>query len=640
MYAYLCLFLIAAHILVALDGAPEDDLEALDAGQRTAVNGRRGDSSEDDDDEDEEGQARNHARHNLVDVGLSRLRRRANLMEGFHGNGDGGEKKLQQKYQSGVAATRKEMMGEDESNNEDEYEEDGDDSLDDDEDGDDVSFGEGTSEGENELLGDLEGQSESNGDDEGDVEEQDDTGSVSGSLSASHASSSAAAEPSSNISYSNGKKQLRFADMDGGSHDDAEAGSSFRKAPATAAEADAALLSDLRQRTRDDAARGRETRRSLDAWGKLLGVRIRGQKVVRNAGRIPARTMREVTPYLDEDEKSSLNATLASLDQMSAHLFRLQRLTLESYGQTAEAEQGLPSLDFLRDVEQPRKRKLDDVEYDTHLSNALKMHSGVFVPMWKEVLARWAWRTTSRSLDDSHKAKNRFDSGAGGGASGGGAGLKAMNQSAEDQIARGLSGDAYERLKKRTRVWRGTENEARIVGSVEDSKTGEADTAEASASQHQLAHEDEDIFDDSDFYAALLRELIDSRGRVTGDVGGEGGAAGSFAGAGAAASAEWAHAAKRAAKKHRAGVDRKASKGRRLRYDVHEKLENFMPPIPRETWSVEQIDRLVHQLRASSTSGRDAVPVDGQVNGEREQEADILTAPGADVSLGGLRLFA
>ena len=35
--------------------------------------------------------------------------------------------------------------------------------------------------------------------------------------------------------------------------------------------------------------------------------------------------------------------------------------------------------------------------------------------------------------------------------------------------------------------------------------------------------------------------------------------------------------------KHRKLVDRRASKGRKLRYDVHEKLVNFMTPVEQNT---------------------------------------------------------
>lgn len=43
-------------------------------------------------------------------------------------------------------------------------------------------------------------------------------------------------------------------------------------------------------------------------------------------------------------------------------------------------------------------------------------------------------------------------------------------------------------------------------------------------------------------------------------------------------------------------VDTKASKGRKLRYTVHEKIQNFMAPIPGEIWHEEQTDELFASL--------------------------------------------
>ncbi|KAH7880225.1 apoptosis-antagonizing transcription factor [Lentinula edodes] len=50
-------------------------------------------------------------------------------------------------------------------------------------------------------------------------------------------------------------------------------------------------------------------------------------------------------------------------------------------------------------------------------------------------------------------------------------------------------------------------------------------------------------------------------------------------------------------KKAKKKVDTKASKGRKLQYDVHEKLQNFMAPIHvKGTWHEEQIHELFTSL--------------------------------------------
>lgn len=84
-----------------------------------------------------------------------------------------------------------------------------------------------------------------------------------------------------------------------------------------------------------------------------------------------------------------------------------------------------------------------------------------------------------------------------------------------------------------------------------------------------------EIFDDADFYQLLLKTLVDRR-MVDGGVG---------AGAGAIT---WTTAMRDSKKKK--VVDTKASKGRKLRYQVQEKIQNFMAPLENNTWHEQQIE--------------------------------------------------
>jgi protein AATF/BFR2 len=90
-----------------------------------------------------------------------------------------------------------------------------------------------------------------------------------------------------------------------------------------------------------------------------------------------------------------------------------------------------------------------------------------------------------------------------------------------------------------------------------------------------------DVYDDTDFYQALLREVVDSTSGLSNGMPGTAGAYASF---------------NQISRKKLANVDPKASKGRKLRYHVHEKLQNFMAPIPTLTWEKEQTDELFRGL--------------------------------------------
>ncbi|KAH7479819.1 hypothetical protein PRIC1_008628 [Phytophthora ramorum] len=89
---------------------------------------------------------------------------------------------------------------------------------------------------------------------------------------------------------------------------------------------------------------------------------------------------------------------------------------------------------------------------------------------------------------------------------------------------------------------------------------------------------DELMYDDSDFYQQLLKEFIESGG----------------GGAGQDAMVRRTH------RKKKKIVNRKASKGRQLRYTVHPKLENFMfpEPYPKPEMDVDELFRsLFGQVR-------------------------------------------
>ncbi|KAF4435146.1 hypothetical protein F53441_13584 [Fusarium austroafricanum] len=125
--------------------------------------------------------------------------------------------------------------------------------------------------------------------------------------------------------------------------------------------------------------------------------------------------------------------------------------------------------------------------------------------------------------------------------------------------------------------------------------------------------ETSDIYDDADFYQILLKELVDQR-TVEGSSG---------AGAGAAVPTVVLTAAKDV--KTRKNVDRKASKGRKMRFTVHEKLQNFMAPEDRRAWEQGAIDRFFGTL-----FGRKM-----ELNEDESEDDDM----DVDVEEAGLRLF-
>ncbi|KAM6239160.1 protein AATF isoform 2-T2 [Spheniscus humboldti] len=110
-----------------------------------------------------------------------------------------------------------------------------------------------------------------------------------------------------------------------------------------------------------------------------------------------------------------------------------------------------------------------------------------------------------------------------------------------------------------------------------------------SDSNRHLKDIDEEIFDDDDFYHQLLRELIERKTTAL-DPNDQ-----------VAMGRQWL-AIQKLRSKIKKKVDRKASKGRRIRYHVHSKLVSFMAPIDHCTMNDDARTELYRSLFGKITS--------------------------------------
>ncbi|KAK7098924.1 protein AATF-like [Littorina saxatilis] len=92
----------------------------------------------------------------------------------------------------------------------------------------------------------------------------------------------------------------------------------------------------------------------------------------------------------------------------------------------------------------------------------------------------------------------------------------------------------------------------------------------------------EEIFDDNDFYQKLLRQLVEHKAADAENS--------------ASTQSQWLEIQKLRTKKKKKEVDTRASKGRKLRYNVHSKLVNFMAPRDDSTWSEDAKNELFKNL--------------------------------------------
>ncbi|KXS97154.1 hypothetical protein AC578_3059 [Pseudocercospora eumusae] len=127
----------------------------------------------------------------------------------------------------------------------------------------------------------------------------------------------------------------------------------------------------------------------------------------------------------------------------------------------------------------------------------------------------------------------------------------------------------------------------------------------------QRVTEDDKIYDDADFYGLLLKELLEQKS----------------ADSVAVSNIDVGFQMRRENKTKR-NVDTKASKGRKLRYTVHDKLQNFMAPEDRSTWGERQRDELFGSLFGQKLG-----------LGEREDDNDREGEDDVDMEEAGLMMF-
>ncbi|KAJ3982565.1 apoptosis-antagonizing transcription factor [Lentinula detonsa] len=295
----------------------------------------------------------------------------------------------------------------------------------------------------------------------------------------------------------------------------------------------------LRKTQNEDRKKGLAVSRQIGIWDSLLDARIRLQKSITCSNTLPS------SSKLNQDEpryEESLNQMLNAAASLSEQLFELQEILLEAN-------------DSLQ-VPPRKRRKLDTAQ--SHPQSDLKGYideacedvsalENIYHPHLIQTLSKWSSKiqavAPSVLLPSNRNAfsKDRQH-------------LKTAVQLVDESLS------THDKLLHRTQQWRGKGQRLGI-------ETQEGDDPDMDVEL--------EIFDDTDFYQQLLRDVIDSRN--------ESGAN------------DWIAVQKQ--KKAKKKVDTKASKGRKLRFDVHEKIQNFMAPIHvKGSWHEEQIDELFASL--------------------------------------------
>ncbi|KAF7309623.1 Sorting nexin-41 [Mycena indigotica] len=314
------------------------------------------------------------------------------------------------------------------------------------------------------------------------------------------------------------------------------------------------LTSTLQSTREADRNKGAAVARQISIWESLLDARIGLQKASTASHKLPSSS--QLARYLEIEEcREPLHHMLEEVFLLSDELFDLQ-------------EKLLPD----SVVPPPRKRRkieadASTINFSTELYSATSAATALehaYHPHLVQTLNKWSTKIQAvapSALLPSNR--NAFSSRTG-------QHLKSTVQLIDETLL------DHRKLVARTQTRRG-----------KGPRIGEG------AKDEDEATVDVEVFDDTDFYQQLLRDVIDSRSN------------------GVAGTDDWMAIQRQ--KKAKKKVDTKASKGRKIRYETHEKLQNFMVPVPLTgMWHEEQIDELFSSLLGrgfEETLGKEVEPM-------------------------------
>jgi protein AATF/BFR2 len=318
-----------------------------------------------------------------------------------------------------------------------------------------------------------------------------------------------------------------------------------------------------------NAVKGAAVRRQNEMWEKALQTRIVLQRGLNASAKMPTPTYWRALAKADGEVKPAMATCAAAARGALDALCSLQAALIDGNPAIVEAAGDVGG--------GGKKRKASSAMAAVSKFGLLASPAS---EVWKNVDSVYQRFAAFRdvSIDRWHrKAQVQVGKMSAGGSVGGGE-MRAFNQSVSAQVASAMripdrlvrkSQPPAHLAPKRLGEPEGTEKAAPTGDRTEDI---DADDLEAAARAEARV---EEIYDDADFYEQVLKEFLESAGAAAG----------------------LAAAASKPAKRRKV-VDRRASKGRKLRYHVQQKLVNFCAPVELEVpqWA----EKIFGQLFASS----------------------------------------
>ena len=336
-------------------------------------------------------------------------------------------------------------------------------------------------------------------------------------------------------------------------------------------------IENITAATKADVSKGAAVKQQRASFDTLLNTRIRLQKALIVTNSLSANG--DVPTILSDSDRAAIEAAEAA----ALSLFDMLTALRESLPFV------ITGVNTGTSKKRPLSATLSTSTPDIH--GSLLDQEQDYVHVRRAILDRWARKTHAAS---SLLSINKFS--------------QTATQPLSSVLDMQLSSSNIDRLVKRTQA-------PRSCAPLQASK----------------GSEDSLIYDDADWYALLLRDLIDTKLSSTSVPTNILPRAATSSNSAVVDNVTALAGFRREAKTYRRDVDTKASKGRKMRYTVHEKLQNFMAPQDLGVWGERQMDELFGSLLGKRIRGGLGEGT-GSRSGSEEPEADGL--------VNGLKLFA
>ncbi|CAA0411269.1 unnamed protein product [Arabidopsis thaliana] len=280
------------------------------------------------------------------------------------------------------------------------------------------------------------------------------------------------------------------------------------------------ILKNLKRDKGEDAVKGQAVKNQKALWDKILEFRFLLQKAFDRSNRLPQEPVKSLFCSEDEDVSTAYTDLVTSSKKTLDSLLELQEALFEKNPSVDQQVNATAS-------EESNKSDAEDSDEWQRISDLQKRMS-VFR---NKAVDKWQRKTQVTTGAAAIKGK-----------------LHAFNQNVSEQVASYMRDPS--RMIKQMQQSRST---VAVFGTVPQ------EAMEPNPEEKQQEG-DPELVEDAEFYRQLLKEFLENIDPASSEA--------AF------------YEMKKFQTKKRKVVDRRASKSRKIRYNVHEKIVNFMAPRP------------------------------------------------------------